>query len=189
MSDDPYLIPGTGTLRNKFGITDPDELDDAERVLVRERLMEGRVPTGAFDLAHLQAIHRYLFQDVYDWAGEVRTVEMSKEKSVFQLRAYIGTGMADIHRRLVESDFLRGLTRRKFAAEAARIIGDVNYVHPFREGNGRTQALYLEQLAEKAGHPIDLGKLTRETWIPASQAAINAEYAPMARCIERALIR
>ena len=68
--DDPYLYPGTPVLRNKLGLTDPDQFDQMERRLVTQRIAEG-VPTGVFDLAHLRAIHHHLFQDVYDWAGEL----------------------------------------------------------------------------------------------------------------------
>lgn len=64
--------------------------------------------------------------------------------------------MADIHRRLEAATYLHGLSRENFAAQAGQIIGDVNYVHPFREGNGRTQLHYLKQLAAQAGHAIDL---------------------------------
>ena len=106
-----------------------------------------RVPSGAFDLAHLRAIHRHLFQDIYEWAGELRTVEINKGGHQFQFRRYIETGMADVHRRLVQGSFLRDLSVPEFAQQAAVIVGDVNYVHPFREGNGRTHAQYLKQLA------------------------------------------
>lgn len=74
---DPYLYPGTTVLRNKLGLRDAAVLDRAERNLVRLRHREG-VPRGAFDLEHLRAIHRHLFQDLYDWAGELRTVEVAK---------------------------------------------------------------------------------------------------------------
>jgi cell filamentation protein len=77
VSDDPYLYPGTSVLRNRLGTSDPDYLDKQERALVALR-MRRNVPRGAFDLKHLRAIHRHLFQDVYDWAGELRTVEISK---------------------------------------------------------------------------------------------------------------
>lgn len=79
--------------------------------------------------------------------------------------------MADVHRRLTAAAFLKRLPADVFVAQAAEIIGDVNYVHPFREGNGRTQLLYLERLAEGAGHPLDLRRLSRERWIPACRAA------------------
>lgn len=137
---DPYLYPGTTVLRNKLGLRDADALDRAERNLVRLRHREG-VPRGEFDLRHLRAIHRHLFQDVYAWAGELRTVELAKGTTAFMPQRYVVSGMADVHRRLVGSGFLRGLDRDGFAREAGQIVGDVNHVHPFREGNGRTQAL------------------------------------------------
>ncbi len=88
---DPYVYPGTHVLRNRLGITDARKLDRIERRLVGDRIAEG-VPLGSFDLAHLRAIHRHLFQDVYDWAGELRTVEIFKGGNQFQFRQYIPTG-------------------------------------------------------------------------------------------------
>jgi cell filamentation protein len=131
--DDPYVIPGTNVLRNRLGITDARKLDRTERRLVGDRIAEG-VPDGSFDLAHLRAIHRHLFQDVYDWAGELRTVEISKGGSQFQFRQYIPTGMADVHRRLGRAGFLKHRSPREFAREAGTIMGDINYIHPFRKG-------------------------------------------------------
>jgi cell filamentation protein len=158
MTSDPYVYPGTTVLKNKLGIRDADLLDLAERRYSTSRARQG-MPTGNFDLKHLRAIHRHLFQDIYEWAGEIRTVEISKGESQFQFRQYIETGMADVHRRLVIANFLTGLDEAQFVKEAATIIGDVNYVHPFREGNGRTQLHYLKQLASRAGHPLDLTKI------------------------------
>ncbi len=84
-NNDPYVYPGTTTLQNRFGITDPKILDKVERRYVIQR-SKGNVPVGSFDLAHLRAIHRHLFQDIYDWAGELRTVEIFKGGSQFQFR-------------------------------------------------------------------------------------------------------
>jgi cell filamentation protein len=184
---DPYAYPGSLVLRNKLGLTDARALEATERALVTQRASEG-LPTGQFDLAHLCAIHRHLFQDVYEWAGEVRTVEISKEQQQFQLRRYIETGMADIHRRLAARDHLRDLSRSAFAAAAGEIMGDVNYAHPFREGNGLTQLFYLEQLAAQAGHPIDLSRIDPRRWLGASRAAHGGDYRLMADEIERALL-
>jgi cell filamentation protein len=184
--EDPYTYPGSFVLRNRFGIIDGALLDHTEREQVMQRAAEV-IPKGRFDLAHLRAIHRHLFQDVYEWAGEVRTVEIAKGGHQFQFRRYIETGMADVHRRLEGANYLRGLSRAAFAAAAATIIGDVNYVHPFREGNGRTQLYYLEQLAEQAGHKLDLSQLDPGRWIAASKAAHNGGYKPMSDEIERAL--
>lgn len=79
------------------------------------------------------------------------------------------------------------LTAWVFANEAGHILGDVNYVHPFREGNGRTQLVYLEQLAKKAGHPLDLTKIDMSQWMQASREAHLGRYQAMSRCIERAI--
>ena len=143
MSDDPYVHAGTNVLRNKFGLLDQELLDKQERRYVVQRIRHG-LPNGDFDLSHLKAIHHHLFQDVYDWAGQIRTVEIARGGEQFQFRHYIVTGMADVHRRITD---------------------DVNHVHPFCEGNGRKQLQYLKLLAERAGHKIDLTKLQAGAWI------------------------
>ena len=187
MSDSEYCYPPDFTvLRNRLGLRDAVVLDFHEREIVAQRIAEG-APTGDFDLRHLRAIHRHLFQDVYDWAGELRTVEIAKGGSQFQFQRFIGAGMADVHRRLVGRTYLEGLDLDEFAREAGVVIGDVNYVHPFREGNGRTQLLYLEQLAIRAGHPLSIRLLDRDQWMDASQASHGGDYARMADCIRHAV--
>jgi cell filamentation protein len=183
---DPYLIPGTKVLRNRLGILDARRLDRIERRLVADRIAEGP-PVGAFDLAHLRAIHHHLFQDIYGWAGDLRTVEINKGGHQFQFRRYIPTGMSDVHRRLVQSKFLRDLGPDEFAQQAGVIIGDVNYIHPFREGNGRAQAQYLKQLAAQAGHDLDLRQIDPALWVEASKSSHGADYELMARVIRRAI--
>ena len=186
--EDPYLIPGFSVLRNKLGISQAEELDQIERRLVVQRIREG-LPRGGFDLRHLRAIHRHLFQDVYVWAGELRTVEISKGGSQFQFRQFIETGMADVHRRVEKADFPRGLEALEFASAAGVIIGDVNYTHPFRGGNGRAQLQYLALLADQAGHPIDLTRLEPQRWVEASRLAHDGNYELMGVEIGGALKR
>lgn len=188
MSDETYCYPPDfKVLRNRFNIRDESELDVVEREFVAQRMRE-RIPTGKFDLAHLKAIHRHLFQDVYEWAGEVRTVEISKGGSGFQLRRYVVQGMADVHHRLVERNFLKRLDASTFAQEAGQIIGDVNHAHPFREGNGRTQMIYLQQLATRAGHAIDLSLIDRDRWMKASRESHLGDYTLMGGCIATAIV-
>lgn len=187
MSDTTYCYPPDyRVLKNRLGLHDQVDLDAVERAFVTQRLREP-MPTGDFDLAHLKAIHRHLFQDIYAWAGELRTVEISKDGHQFQFRRYIETGMEDVHRRLVARDFLRGLSADDFAREAGEILGDVNYVHPFREGNGRTQLQYLKQLTVQAGHAIDLTRIARQDWMLASREAHLGRYEFMGQCIAEAL--
>ena len=114
--------------------------------------MKGAIPEGQFDLAHLKAIHRHLFQDVYDWAGQVRTVEISKNGNQFQFRRYIETGMVDVHRRLVLERFLQGLTADDFAASAGPIIGRRKLRAPISRGQ-RPNATHLPQDVGRDGRP------------------------------------
>ena len=186
MNDDPYVYPGTSILKNKFDIRDAAAFDETERELVAQRLTQN-IPSGNFDLEHLKSIHRHLFQDLYSWAGEIRTVEISRDGHQFQFRQYIETGMADVDRRLAEEHYFQGCKPAAFARKAAGIIGDINYVHPFRDGNGRTQLQYLKQLGERAGRIVDLSLLQKNSWIEASKEAHQARYDGMSRCIEAAL--
>lgn len=122
MSDDVHCYPPDYlVLKNKLGLIDPAALDRYERRSVVQRIDEG-IPAGNFDLAHLRAIHRHLFQDVYDWAGKLRTVEIAKGGNQFQFRQYIATGMADVHRRIVAAGNLKGLSARAFADKAGHEI-------------------------------------------------------------------
>lgn len=183
MSDTDYCYPPDyKVLKNKLEIRDADQLDRAERLFVAQRALE-EFPNGNFDLAHLCAIHRHLFQDVFEWAGKVRTVEISKSGSQFQFRQFIETGMTDVHRRIKTHNYLRNLPADQFADLAGEIMGDINYVHPFREGNGRTQLYFYKQLAEHAGHEIDLTQLDKAVWMAASKQAHDGNYTPMGICL------
>lgn len=185
--DGEYCYPPSySVLKNKLEIRDAKTLDRIERRFVVQRIAQG-VPGGDFDLAHLRAIHRHLFQDIYDWAGELRKVEISKDGHQFQLRRFIETGMADVYKRIVVQRYLRDLTADDFALHAGAVMGDVNYVHPFREGNGRVQLLYLQQLALQAGHLLDLTKIDRDEWMKASRDAHLGRYEAMSVCIRRAI--
>lgn len=188
MSDRDYCYPPDFTvLRNRLGLRDARTLDAAERQLVAQRLLEA-VPAGDFDLAHLKAIHRHLFQDVYEWAGEVRTVEIAKGGSRFLPRRFIESGMADIHHRIAAAGYFRGTEPHTLAEGVGPVLGDVNHVHPFREGNGRTQLQYLKQLAGRAGHDLDLTRIERAAWLDASRRSNAGEHRAMTRCIRQALV-
>ena len=168
MSDDPYVYPGTSILKNRFGLTSAVDLDRVERLQTANRSLEP-IPRGSFDLVHL------------------RTVEISKGSQQFQFRQYIQTGMADVHRRLVRMRFLKGLPALAFAEQAAIIIGDVNYIHPFREGNDRTQLQYLKQLTDQAGHRLNLAQIEGRWCVAASQSSHSADCRPTADAIAEAM--
>lgn len=148
------------------GLTDPAALEAFEALSVTQR-SEEPFPIGAFDAAHFQAVHRHLFQDVYDWAGEPRSIRMFKDKSPFCYPEAFGVALDNIFGWLRKQNYLRGLDAAAFAAGAAHLLAELNAIHLFREGNGRAQTAFLAMLAAEAGHPLDFGKLDTAAWMNA----------------------
>jgi cell filamentation protein len=153
--NDPYVMPN-GVLRNRLGVTDPDLLATAEADITRARLAQfaDRSVPGNFDLGHLRAVHARIFGDLYSWAGQLRTVDISTHTPfcpVINLVPYA----EEVFGRLGSSDRLRGLARGDFVGRMAALYGDLNALHPFREGNGRTQRAFLSQLGGQAGYRLD----------------------------------
>ncbi|MEY9846098.1 cell filamentation protein [Streptacidiphilus sp. BW17] len=179
---DPYADPDSGVLRNKLGITDPQALAAAEADITAARLTrlaENPIP-GAYDLAHLQAFHREVFGSIYPWAGQIRSIEIAKGNTQFCLVRMIPDFANDTFGRLARrQDHLRGLDRDAFLTGLADLHGDVNALHPFREGNGRTQRAFLAQFAADAGHPIDWTRLDPERNTLASVASFNGNNGPL----------
>lgn len=151
--DDPACYPGTVVLINLPGLREQVELDAFERVEVGERSFDP-MPEGAFDPAHYRAIHEHLFGNIYPWAGEYRTIRTGKGGNWFAYPEYIPGEMEHLFTRLNAPSFLPGGDADEFIVAAADFLGDLNAIHPFREGNGRTQLIFLRQLGLRAGHPF-----------------------------------
>ena len=173
MSSDPYVYPGTTVLKNIPGIRNQEILDrfEADRVGQRSLELIERPLSGLFDIEHLQGIHRYLFQDVYEWAGDFRTVDIAKGNSYFAHVPYIESTLKGVFGELSEERHLRGLNQERFASRLAQILGTLNAVHAFREGNGRAQREFVRELAYKNSYWIDWNKVSREELYQASDAS------------------
>ena len=173
MSSDPYVYPGTTVLKNIRGIRNQEILDRFEGDRVGQRSLELlEFPLfGPFDIEHLRGIHRYLFQDVYEWAGEFRTVDIAKGNSYFAHVPYIESTLKDLFERLSKGQHLHGLNQERFADRVAEVLGTLNAVHAFREGNGRTLREFVRELAYKNSYWIDWNKVSREELYVASDAS------------------
>jgi cell filamentation protein len=155
---DPLWLPGTTVLRNRLGITDQDTLDEVELALFLIRADEP-LPAGKFDVAHYLSIHRHLFQDVYTWAGEIRSIRVGKAGNWFCYPEYIPGELARAFREYGDADKVAELPPDEFARQTAHLLAEINAVHPFREGNGRTQLTFLTLLAANAGYAVNDGVL------------------------------
>jgi len=141
-----------------------------------------------FDTVHLRAIHSYIFQDVFAWAGQFRTVNISKGGHSFARAEFIEPALNDLFRKLAAEGQLVGLERKALIARAAFFLGEINAVHPFREGNGRTQREFLRQLVTTAGFTIDWRGVTREEMITASRDSfLTGNTSGLTRIIENCL--
>jgi cell filamentation protein len=181
---DPYLDPSSGVLRNTLGISDADRLSEVEAGLSFAALAELHVRglAGRYDLQHLCDFHREIFGDLYPWAGQIRTVSIAKS-DVFCLPEHIESYADDVLDALAKERYLRGLPRDQFVVRLTHFFAEVNAIHPFREGNGRTQRAFFRQLSAEAGWPIDWSALDPEKNVEASRASLRGDNRPLHRLL------
>jgi cell filamentation protein len=170
ITSDPHSEPGNQCPKNFFDIANYSELLSIEAPLVAKRAgeLDDLGVTGKFDSVHLCAIHHDLFQDVFPWAGELRLVNISKDNSRFAPALHIATALADVMEKLRCESLLANLSLQKFAERAAYYLGEINAIHPFREGNGRAQREFIRQLGVHAGHPLSWAGFTERQMTDAS---------------------
>jgi cell filamentation protein len=178
---DRYTYPGSDVLINKPGITDPLALEAFEADATAIRMLELlQAPVaGSFNVEHLREIHRHLFQDVYDWAGDFRLVDISRGSSRFAnfplIEGYLSKCLAG----LSFEGLLCGIEPDQFINRLAFYMGEINAAHPFREGNGRVQRVFCTQLALNAGYFIDFESVDQEQMYAVMTASFNGDASPL----------
>lgn len=185
----------TNVLKNRWGIETHSKLRVKEYRATAMRMAEiaeGDGPKGNFDKAHLKAVHGYIFQDVYEWAGHARNespivegqrVEpiggLSKGGTSFLPGSRIEMGLDEALKPIRDPQALRNATPEEFAERAGRVLSELNYVHPFREGNGRAQEAFISELDRHYGHEIDFSAITKPRMIEASIETTNDPSSPV----------
>jgi len=155
--DYAYIDKNTGVLRNRAGISNQQDLDFFESAAVTKRAKElADNPLPVKNIKDLFTIHKYLFQDVYEWAGQKRTVEIGKDGKQFFPTNYFETAFEYIDNLIVEYRKCGAEDKRKLSCKLADILDAVNYLHPFREGNGRAQREFIRILALEKGLFLNL---------------------------------
>jgi cell filamentation protein len=186
---DPYVYPGTTVLRNLRDIRDAALLSEfeAEATAYRLRQLEHKPIADRFDSRHLQAIHRYIFQDVFDWAGAFRTVNISKSCDPFAFQEHIVSSLMQTFDELNREGNLIGADPAGFARRGAYYLGEINAIHPFREGNGRAQRELIRGLALRNGFTCDWRKVSREKMIEASRRSLRVDNAGLEEILRSVL--
>jgi cell filamentation protein len=164
--EDPYLYPGTDCLKNRLGLRDPRRLTAFE-IEISTLQSEVPLPTGRFGPAHYCRVHRHLFGDVYSWAGRYRVVRTGKGGNWFCYPENIDHSMRTLFGRLKMPALGPSATEDRFLDALTGFLADLNAIHPFREGNGRTQLAFIDLIAVRAEKPLDLQKVRQDSFLPA----------------------
>lgn len=181
-----YCYPNSDILINKLNIRDKDKLSEMERKLTAFRALEliEEPMEGQFDFRHLQRIHAFLFQDIYEWAGEVRTVDIAKG-TMFCKVQFIMSQAEEIFSKLEADKFLNGFSKEKMIPKLAYYFSEINALHPFREGNGRAQREFIRQLAMYNGYILRFTKITKDEMLEASKDSFLCKYDKMKKLFEK----
>ena len=169
-----YCYPGTTVLKNKLNIMNIEKLQTYEAKITAAKSLGLRKKgiTGDFDVKHIKQIHKYLFEDIYPFAGEFRTENIAKGEFRFAQSEYIEPELENLLNKLKKENYLEGLDKKELAIKLAYYLAELNVLHPFREGYGRTNREFIRQLALKNGYQLDLKKAKAEEILEASIESI-----------------
>ena len=181
-----------GILKNKLGFKSKKDLNEAETALLSDthahffELLEKR--KVKFDLTLLFSIHKYFLGHLYDWAGKVRTVNISKDGVFFAPTKYIDKALETYNKLLKTTLPKQSDTQDEISQKLAIIHNEFNIIHPFREGNGRTIRLYLDLIVASLGYdPIDWSKKPNSIYVKACLAGVKGEHEIMEKIIKKGL--
>ena len=185
---DPYLDPETGILRNLVGAKTQAELDDAEFDLVSaaQQVLRESPPDQTLDMSEWRAIHKALFRDIYAWAGELRTVDIAKASGGigfdFMTTAVFPNAIQFVESQIQSAFGVPRLDRDEFVGRLAEQYSNLNVLHPFREGSGRTQRFFWSQVAHTFGYKLNwLAVSQEENALASAVGAASLDYGPLLR--------
>lgn len=187
--DSEYCYPNSDILNNKLNIKDKNKLNIAEREFTSLRLaeIEKNQIKGIFDFKHLQDIHQYIFQDIYEWSGKIRSVNIAKGNMFCYSKNILSYGEL-IFRKLKEENFLMTTEEKNICDRLSFYMSEINALHPFREGNGRAQRVFISSLGNVSGYEIDFKQVTNAEMIEVSSIAFvkgHEEYSKMFKKITK----
>ena len=169
-----YCYENSNTLINKLEIKDQLTLQKYEARITAAKLLALRQKgiTGNFDKNHFVSIHKYIFEDIYPFAGKFRTENIAKGYFRFAEWEYIEEELEKLLLKLKNENYLNEKSEEELAKALAYYMSELNVLHPFREGNGRTIREFIRQLALKNGYTLNLKKVEPQKMLNASIKSI-----------------
>ena len=166
-----YCYENTNVLVNKLDIREQEKLDEVERRISLGKLyrIAESETLGNFDIQHIVEIHKFLFEDIYEFAGKLRTENIAKGSTTFAYWNYIESELTNLLDKLKKENYLMDIKDKKeFSKRLAYYMAELNVIHPFREGNGRTIREFIRQLALKSGYYLSYKDIDPKELLEAS---------------------
>jgi len=186
---DPYCYGDSDVLVNKLNIKDLVILEQAETEITEISSSTIDFSPPPYDFSYLQTIHQKLFTDLYEWAGKIRTIGINKGKTMFCRPEYIQQEAEKLFRALANANYFQGVPLSVLIVKIAEFYGDLNIIHPFREGNGRSQRILFEHIIVNCGYKISWANVNKEEWIEANINSVHCDYSVLeaifSRCINK----
>ena len=188
--DDYYCYPWSVVLKNKLNLLSEIELNVAEREITGLKSLEflSNPFSDKLDFNYIKKLHRHLFSDIYEWAGEIRKIDISKG-NIFCQHELIEINAEALFNQLEYEKYLAELNEKMIIERLATYLGDLNTIHPFREGNGRVQRLFIRGLAHRSGYLINFDSISNQEMVVASDSAFHYDYNPMIELISKSIKR
>lgn len=167
--------PNTTCLINKFNIKDDKKLSEieAEITFAKAAVLESEEAKPPFDFEYYKSIHYFLFEDLYDFAGQLRSVDISKKGTAFCSAKELEKSCEACFKRLKEQNCFIGLSKENFVNEIVDFYCTTNFLHPFREGNGRTQRIFISKLIKYNGYDFEFSNIDPDLLIIATIKSSN----------------
>ena len=170
-----YCYPDSNVLKNKLNIKDNKLLKTAEEeiTLIKQMELLKNPIKGNFSKAHLMNIHKFIFEDIYSFAGKIRREQISKADTMFYPPNLIDRELDKVFAKIKEKNMLRETDEEKVFDNLAYVMAELNIIHPFREGNGRSIREFIRLMAKRMGYDLNWGNVDREELLEASILSVD----------------
>lgn len=170
-----YCYPDSNVLKNKLNIRDNKLIKTAEEeiTLIKQMELLKNPIKGNFSKAHLMNIHKFIFEDIYSFAGKIRKEQISKADTLFYPPNLIDRELDKVFAKIKEKNMFKETDREKVFDNLAYVMGELNIIHPFREGNGRSIREFIRLMAKRMGHDLNWGNVNKEELLEASILSVD----------------
>ena len=184
-----YCYPDSNVLKNKLNIRDNKLLKTAEEeiTLIKQMELLKNPIKGNFSKAHLMNIHKFIFEDIYPFAGKIRREQISKADTMFYPPNLINRELDKVFAKIKEKNMLKETDEEKVFDNLAYVMTELNIIHPFREGNGRSIREFIRLMAKRMGYDLNWGNVDKEELLEASILSVD-NYKVLIRVFEACVV-